>query len=235
MKGPCALLALHLLAAAGLEGQHVIRWWEATLVVGAIGGASLLDRGVDGWMRDQRSSRSDAVARVFRHGGQPEVFLTVGGGLFAAGVVTHDAGLRRRGGRVLASLAVAGVSTVAIKEALGRVRPRDTRDPYLFRPFSGNEAFPSGHTTMAFALAASLSEEIHNRWATAILYAGAAGTGWSRMNDQLHWLSDVLGGAAVGITAAKLIEGRWRVFGLRPPAFLAGPRGELRLQWSARF
>ena len=235
MKWPCAVLALQVLALPGLEGQRAMRWWEAALVVGAVGGASLFDRSVDDWMQDQRSSRSDALARAFRHGGQPEVFLTVGGGILAAGVVTRDAGLRRSGGRVLASLAVAGVSAVAIKEALGRVRPSDTRDPHLFRPFSRHESFPSGHTTMAFALAASLSEEIHNRWATAVLYAGAAGTGWSRLNDQRHWLSDVLGGAAVGITAAKVIEGRWRVFGLRPPTFLAGPRGELRLQWSERF
>jgi membrane-associated phospholipid phosphatase len=218
-----------------LEGQHVIRWWEAALVVGAVGGTSLFDRSIDDWMRDQRSSRSDALARAFRRGGQPEVFLTVGGAISAAGVVTREAELRRRGGRVLASLAVAGVSAVAIKEALGRMRPSDSRDPYLFRPFSGNESFPSGHTTMAFALAASLSEEIQHRWVSVLLYAGAAGTGWSRMNDQRHWLSDVMGGAAVGIAAAKVIEGRWRLFGLRPPAFLTGPRGELRLQWSGEF
>jgi len=235
VKWPCAVLALQVLALPGLEGQRVIRWWEAALAVGAIGGASLFDRAVNDWMQDHRSSRSDAVARVFRHGGQPEVFLTVGGGILAAGVVTRDAGLRRSGARVLVSVAVAGLTTAAIKEALGRVRPAETSDPYLFRPFSRHESFPSGHTTMAFALATSLSAEIHRPWATALLYAGAAGTGWSRANDQRHWLSDVLGGAVVGITAAKVIEGRWQVFGLRPPAILAGPRGELRLEWNARF
>ena len=235
MKWLCTLAALQLLTARGLEGQHAIRWWEAAIAVGAVGTASLFDRGVNEWMQDHRSSRSNAVARAFRHGGQPEVFLTVGGGMIAAGVLTHDAELRRGGGRVLVSLAVAGLTSLAIKEAFGRERPDSTDDPYLFRPFSRNESFPSGHTTMAFALATSLSEEISNPWVSAVLYAGAAGTGWSRMNDRRHWFSDVVGGAVVGITAAEVIEGRWRIFGLRTPAVLAGPRGELRLQWNAQF
>lgn len=235
MKWLCAVCALQVLAAPGLEGQRVIRWWEAALAVGAIGSAAFLDRAVDDWMQDHRSSGSNTAARAFRHGGQPEVFLTVGGGMIAAGLVARDANLRRSGARVLVSVAVAGLTTVAVKEALGRVRPAETRDPSLFRPFSRHESFPSGHTTMAFALATSLSAEIHRPWATALLYAGATGTVWSRLNDQRHWFSDVLAGAAVGITAAKVVEGRWRVFGLRAPAILTGPRGELRLQWSAEF
>ena len=222
------------LFAASLEAQHAIRWWEAALTASAIAGATVFDRGVDTWIQDQRSSGSDAIARVFRHGGQAEVFLTVGGGLLAAGVVTGRADLRRRGGRVLVSVGLAGITTVAIKE-IGRVRPNSTRDPYLFKPFSRHESFPSGHTTIAFALAASLSEEIHAGWATAVLYAGASGTAWSRLNDHRHWLSDVLAGAAVGITAAKVVEGRWRIFGLGPPKFLIASSGETRVEWTVPF
>lgn len=235
MKWLCVVCALQVLAPRGLEGQHTVRWWEAALAVGAIGGASLFDRAMNEWTQDNRSTRSNGVARAFRHVGQPEAFVTVGGGMIVAGVIARDAELRRSGARVLVAVAVAGLTTVAIKEAVGRLRPAETSDPYVFRPLSRYEGFPSGHATMAFALATSLSAEIDRPWATALLYAGAAGTAWSRMNDQRHWFSDVLGGAAVGITAANVIEGRWRVFGLRPPAILAGPRGELRLQWTAEF
>ena len=229
-------LALQLLFAAGAQGQegHNIRWWEAAIAVGAVGVASLADRSVNDWAQDQRSSRSDAIARVFRNGGEPQVWLVAGGGIFAAGVVSGRPNLRRSGARVLASLAVAGFTAVAIKKVVGRVRPSDTNDPYLFKPFSKNDAFPSGHTTMAFALAASLAEEIHNRWVTAALYAGASGTAWSRLNDRHHWFSDVLAGATVGVGAAKVIEGRWRIFGLGPPRFLVDPDGA-RLEWRAVF
>ena len=241
MKWLCVILSLQALAAGSLESQeargsaHDVRWWEAAVVVGAIGTATLLDRGTDDWMQDRRSARSNAWARAFRHGGQPEVFLSVGGGLLAAGVVARDANLRRRGGRVLTAVFSAQLTTLALKEVFGRVRPAETRDPYVFRPFSHHEGFPSGHTTTAFALAAALSEEVDNRWVRAVLYAGATGTAWSRMNDRRHWLSDVLGGAAIGITAAKVVEGRWRIFGLGPPRFLIDPGGESRLEWSIVF
>jgi membrane-associated phospholipid phosphatase len=131
------------------------------------------------------------------------------------------------------STAVAGLTSAAIRFR----RPAATvggDNLYIFKPFSGNDAFPSGHATLAFALATSLSDEIHNPWVSVILYTGAAGTAWSRLNDQRHWLSDVLMGSAIGITGAKVIGGRWRIFGLGPPKFLVDPSGA-RLVWRYEF
>jgi len=85
---------------------------------------------------------------------------------------------------------------------------------------------------MAFALATSLAEEIHRPWATAVLYAGATGTAWSRLNDHKQWLSDVLAGATVGFTAAKIVEGRWRIF--RASALLNSWSGT-RVEWRVAF
>jgi hypothetical protein len=229
------LLACVALLAPPLESQsHQIRWWEAAAAVGAIGIASLADRGVDNWVQDRRSARSDDIARVFRNGGQPEVVFGVPGAMLLAGVVSRRPGLTRSGGRVLASVVVAGLTTGTLKAIAGRVRPVDSSDPFVFRPFSSHDAFPSGHSTMAFALATSLSAEIDNRWVRVALYAGAAGTAWSRLNDQRHWLSDVLAGAIVGTTAANVIEGRWRIFGLGPPRFLIDPHGS-RVEWRVAF
>lgn len=200
------------------------------VAAGAIGAVSAFDRGVDVWVQNHRSSSSDNAARIFRHGGQPEVVFAVPAGMFAAGAIGHAKTLERSAARVFVSVGVAGVATTALKELAGRVRPSDATNQYLFRPFTRHDSFPSGHTTVAFAFAASLGEEIHRPWAAALLYAGAAGTGWSRLNDHEHWLSDVLAGAAVGVTAAKLIEGRWRLFGLGPPRFLVGAGGA-RIEW----
>ena len=214
--------------------MHNIRWWEAAIAVGTIGAVSLADRRVDVWVQARRSSHSDAVARAFRIGGEPELVFGIPAGIFAAGVIGGNKNLQRSGGRVLASVVAAGVTTAALKEITGRFRPDETTDQYVFRPFSNRDAFPSGHSTMAFALATSLSAELHRPWATALLYAGATGTAWSRLNDHKHWLSDVLAGATVGITAANVIEGRWRIFGLGPPQFLGSPRSA-RLEWRVVF
>ncbi|HWC73144.1 MAG TPA: phosphatase PAP2 family protein [Gemmatimonadales bacterium] len=213
---------------------HVVQWWEVASVVGTVGLASLADRSVNIWTQDHRSSSSDNLASIFRTGGQPAVVFGIGGVITLTGAVSGHDRLRRSGERVLASAIVAGVATAAIKLSVGRLRPDTTDDPYIFKPFSGNDAFPSGHATLAFALATSLSHEIHNSWVSAGMYTFAAGTAWSRLNDQRHWLSDVLMGTAIGVTGAKLIDGEWRVFGLAPPKFLIEPGGA-RLEWRARF
>lgn len=233
------MCALQLVMAATLQSQdsaqgHAIRWWEVTAVVGGVAVASLADRGVNVWTQDHRSSSSDDVAAIFKNGGQPAVVFGVGAGITLTGVITGHDRLRRSGERVLAATAVAGLATGAIKFSVGRARPSETDDPYMFKPFSGNDAFPSGHATLAFALATSLSDEIHKPWISAVLYTGAAGTAWSRLNDQRHWLSDVLMGGAIGITGAKVMSGRWRIFGLAPPRFLVEPGGE-ELEWHYQF
>src|SRR2546427_5312378 len=73
-------------APAQRQPSHTIRWWEAAVAVGAVGLVSTFDHGVDGGVQDRRSTRSDAIARVFRHGGQPEVVFGFAGGVLAAGL-----------------------------------------------------------------------------------------------------------------------------------------------------
>lgn len=204
------------------------------LAAAAIGTVSAADRSVDTWVQDHRSSHSDALARAFRNGGQPEVVFGVPAALLTAGLITGHKDLERSGVRVLASVVLAGVFTGGAKIVTGRLRPDESTTPYSFKPFTHHDALPSGHATMAFALATSLADEIRRPWASALLYAGATGTAWSRLNDHKHWLSDVVAGAAVGITAGNVIEGRWRIFGLGPPAFLISPHGA-RVEWRLSF
>jgi membrane-associated phospholipid phosphatase len=83
---------------------------------------------------------------------------------------------------------------------------------------------------MAFALATSLADDIHRVPATVALYTVATGTALSRLNDDRHWLSDVAGGAVLGVTSARLMSGRWRVFGLRPPSVIIAPQF-VAMQW----
>ncbi len=229
--GRGAALTRHLALALFLSGlasalsaqdaqpePAVIQWWQGAAVVGGIGLVSALDESVQRSMQQQRSPSSDRFAALTRHMGQPEVFATVPGALFLAGVLTQQPTLRRSGERVAASLALAGAVTVGGKFLVGRLRPRQFGEPYNSKPFSGADAFPSGHATMAFALATALADEIHRPWATVGLFTAATGTAWSRLNDNQHWLSDVVAGAVVGITSAQFIEGRWTLFHLRPPA-----------------
>src|SRR2546429_7144440 len=97
--------------------------------MGVIGVASLADRGVDSWIQDQRSSRSDAVARGFRNGGQPEVVFGVAGGIVVAGGGSGRPGLRRRGVPWARPGGGGRGPTPGFKGGPGRATPSGTAEP----------------------------------------------------------------------------------------------------------
>jgi membrane-associated phospholipid phosphatase len=223
---------------AGLQLQpatHVIRWYEAAAALGGVAALSAIDEPLQRYVQRHRSRTSDDVAKVFRHMGQPEVYGTVSVGILAVGLVAHQPRLARTGGRAIASIGLAGVTTLALKKLTGRARPDSGIGAFHFKPFGSGDALPSGHTSVAFALATSLAEDIDRTWVTIALYTAATGTAFSRINDNQHWLSDTALGALVGFTSARLVRGRWQVFGIRPPGFLLSPTGEASLGWHATF
>jgi len=67
-------------------------------------------------------------------------------------------------------------------------------------------SFPSGHTSMAFSLATSLSLRYTNTSTVVPLYLWAGFVGYSRIYLGLHYPSDVLVGAMVGTTIALLVN-----------------------------
>jgi membrane-associated phospholipid phosphatase len=194
----------------------------------------LLDRPTQRFAQDNRSSGGNDLAGDLRHFGQPEVYGTITLGLLGAGLISGNGEITRAGGRLAATLALAGAASTAAKVTLGRPRPSESLDADGYVPFSGQEAMPSGHTTMAFALATALADDIHRTWASVGLYTIATGVGWSRINDNKHWLTDVAAGAVLGITSAKLVNGHWRIFNLHTPQVLLGPR-QAALAWEISF
>lgn len=71
---------------------------------------------------------------------------------------------------------------------------------------STKDSFPSGHTAMAFTGAQIMHEEYgHKNIAYSIGgYAIGASTGYLRMVNNRHWVSDVVAGAGIGMLSTKL-------------------------------
>lgn len=65
------------------------------------------------------------------------------------------------------------------------------------RPNGSDHSFPSGHTTTAFAFSSVVAMEHSLPWGIAA-NAMAAFVGFSRINDNAHYLQDVLAGATIG-------------------------------------
>jgi undecaprenyl-diphosphatase len=89
-----------------------------------------------------------------------------------------------------------------MKGIIERPRPPGLVDDLHVREHIGGFGFPSGHTTMAFALAAALHPILPNRW-RGVAWALAACVGLARMHVGVHWPADVVGGAALGIAVAS--------------------------------
>lgn len=91
---------------------------------------------------------------------------------------------------VTATIIMVGVSQ-AIKYSANAVRP------------NGNlRSFPSGHTATAF-MGAELVRLEYGPWWGLGAYSVAVATGFLRIWNNWHWLSDVLAGAGVGILSAQ--------------------------------
>jgi membrane-associated phospholipid phosphatase len=237
----CCLLAATAVSPAALGAQQLdpapadsfphetsIHWYQGAAVLGGISALMLLDGSVRHAVQSHRTSSADRVASTVRHFGQPEVYGSVTAGLLVAGHLAHNPRLTRIGTHLAGALAVAGGLSNGIKLIAGRSRPDNLaidNDSDDFELLSGHASWPSGHTAMAFAFATALGDEIHEPVARYGLLAAATAVGWSRINDNRHWLSDVAAGAVLGVASAKFASGRWRVFGIRAPSFIAGPRG----------
>ena len=70
---------------------------------------------------------------------------------------------------------------------------------------SARNSFPSGHTATAFVGAEMLRREYWDvsPWIGIAGYAVAAGTGFFRMYNNRHWLTDVIAGAGIGILSVE--------------------------------
>lgn len=90
---------------------------------------------------------------------------------------------------------IQGGATHVIKRMSNEMRP----------DFSNTHSFPSGHTATAFANAEFMRMEYKDVsvWYGVAGYAAATATGYLRLYNNRHWLSDVIAGAGVGILSTQ--------------------------------
>lgn len=170
----------------------------------ALGGTALLIQ-ADGTLRREilatHGTDGDRVMAVGRTLGENLPGLLFAGAIYTTGIAFNLPEIRLMGRHVVQSLAYSAIATLLLKYTFGRHRPFLEDGPFTYEGPGYHQdkflSFPSGHTTIAFAIASSLSADIENPWATAGLYSLATLTAVSRMYHDRHWGSDVFLAAAV--------------------------------------
>lgn len=189
---------------------------DAALALGFAGLTVALfpaDRYIARHLRDQTTPANrflDRSAKGLEVISTPGAYV-VGPALYLFGRVAHHPDVEDLGWHGTEAVVLATGVTGVLKGLLGRSRPFVTADtnPHDFnfgRGFGSEErsSFPSGHTTVAFAAASSVTSEAARIWpghtwiVAPVMYGGATLVGLSRMYHNLHWASDVVLGAGIG-------------------------------------
>ena len=116
------------------------------------------------------------------------------------------------------SLGLAAVSTLALNSIIDKDSPNG----------ESSDAFPSGHSAIAFGSAAFIQKRYG--WRPGIpAYVVASYVGWLRVETDDHDLADVVGGAAVGIASSYLLT---KAFddNVRASAWVDGKSAGLQVQ-----
>ena len=121
--------------------------------------------------------------------------------LLLAGILLLTPKHRRAGAAVLAGLALEIICcNMVLKPLVARVRPCDVNTAVqllIARP--DDFSFPSGHTGASFAAAAALFADRNRLWIPSLILALLIA--FSRLYLYVHYPTDILAGAAIGMMA----------------------------------
>ncbi len=131
-------------------------------------------------------------------------------GLWFSGATSQERERNQRGAlSAVASIFIANLFVKALNLVYYRPRPFASHDLHLLFYHPSDSSFPSNPTSVGFCIATAVW--LSNRSAGRALYVLAALLGLARVISGVHYPTDVLGGALIGIVSAYLVV---RKFGL---------------------
>jgi membrane-associated phospholipid phosphatase len=149
---------------------------------------------------ERRRSIADDVATL----GDAQTVYVSALATWGIGKAIRHEGTAETGRALIESLVFAELLGKVAKGLFGRERPSSGEALDFFEDGS---AFPSGHTWRVFVVATVLAER-HGKVAAWIGYPIATLVGLARIEQNVHWASDVLAGAALGHVVAKAVVRR---------------------------
>jgi hypothetical protein len=184
-------------------------WMIAGVSIASLAIVGTQDERIDQAVSSRKTSRSESFAKAVTPFGQ-EYAIAFTVATLGTGLVFKNAEIRDTGRDALeAELIAAGIVTPVLKKVFGRERPIEGSDGDEYQAFaSGDNSFPSGHATMAFALASVLSARSKGWIVPVISYSLAGSVAFARVHDRAHFASDVMAGALIGTLVGRSVVHR---------------------------
>lgn len=197
---------------------------KSLLIIGAFGATTIavyqFDDEIQSWSQENKSEFFNEFSEEFAEplgGGTYSMILV--GGVTAAGLLFKNERWLETGYLGAEAFIYAGLLSRFPKILFGRQRPYVGTIPEKNR-FEGpslgvngsewfdrwksnrNASYISGHTTTAFAIATVFAEQSikynKNKWVPYVAYGLAGVCAYSRVYDNKHWATDLIGGAIFG-------------------------------------
>lgn len=125
-------------------------------------------------------------------------------GYFVAGLIYDNKDLKQKAAYTAAAILLNTATTTLLKNVVKRERPYNTYTGIFPDKIESDFAFPSGHTSSAFATATSIAITTKKWYIAVPALAWSAGVGYSRIYLGQHYPSDVIMGALVGSSSALI-------------------------------
>jgi len=164
--------------------------------------AFVLDEELEEIFQRNRTAFTDKFSDAVRpYGDKLPNFLL--GSIYLKGLVFKDQKAKDTAYLGFKSILFTQAVVLSLKYITGRERPSGNKGAYFFKmldfsPGTNSLSFPSGHASTAFAFSSVIAHQYPKWWVKVLVYSAAGSVAWSRLNDNVHFTSDVLVGSAIG-------------------------------------
>jgi hypothetical protein len=194
-------------APVGWNGRD---WAKFGAFAGSLGVLLATDQQTYVAIQERRSPTTDDISSVTTPFGQ-EYAWALSGAMLVGGLIAGEPGLRDTGRDAIEAAVFAGLITEIAKPVFGRERPSQSNGQTIFHGFTTRyESFPSGHATIAWAVASVVAMRTEGWIVPTVAYTLATIVAFDRVNDEKHFIADVFTGAVIGVTVGRFVVGRHR-------------------------
>ena len=146
---------------------------------------------------DKNSRMNDQIDKITELLGGPGIHFAATGLWYLIAEDNGDLAGKERAWTMLKALSITGATTIGLKAIIHNRTPNGK-----------SLAWPSGHTSSSFTVAAVL-DELYGPEVGIPAYFGAGFVGYRMMDSGDHWASDVLFGAVLGYVVGHYIGGKY--------------------------